>query len=387
MDELGKVKRVVEKQAPVTEVLLVLDATTGQNGLTQARVFCEVVDVTGIVLTKLDGSAKGGIVVAVQRELGVPVKLVGLGEGADDLAPFDPSGVRRRAARRELSLTPARGRAADHEVDEARRARWAPGATSRLIVRTARMPDMNWTAAVTFDVDAHLAAVDRPLEHHRVRRPRPGRSRPGRARRSAGRVPTRRCRCGCTPSPARSSRTRAPWRTLSRRSPSIAAGVGVGICASYSWPMRRDGEVLLLGPAAVDGRLAHAGPGGDVVDGHVVEPVREDQRGGRVEDAAVGLGVAGAASLAAHGYRLGRYARGSVRRGWSSSPHEGMGSDRAVRRVLRISAVHVPVTRIAPDVTRTKHPGRVPKHRPTTVLATRRGSGPRQRSRRAPPYP
>ncbi len=89
MDELGKVKRVVEKQAPVTEVLLVIDATTGQNGLTQARVFGEVVDVTGIVLTKLDGTAKGGIVVAVQRELGVPVKFVGLGEGADDLAPFD----------------------------------------------------------------------------------------------------------------------------------------------------------------------------------------------------------------------------------------------------------------------------------------------------------
>jgi fused signal recognition particle receptor len=90
MDELGKVKRVVEKQTPVSEVLLVLDATTGQNGMTQARVFREVVDVTGIVLTKLDGSAKGGIVIAVQRELGVPVKLVGLGEGADDLAPFDP---------------------------------------------------------------------------------------------------------------------------------------------------------------------------------------------------------------------------------------------------------------------------------------------------------
>jgi fused signal recognition particle receptor len=90
MDELGKVKRVVEKQAQVTEVLLVLDATTGQNGLVQARVFREVVDVSGIVLTKLDGSAKGGIVVAVQRELGVPVKLVGLGEGPDDLAPFDP---------------------------------------------------------------------------------------------------------------------------------------------------------------------------------------------------------------------------------------------------------------------------------------------------------
>lgn len=90
MDELGKVKRVVEKQGPVDETLLVLDATTGQNGLTQARVFTEVVDVTGIVLTKLDGTAKGGIVISVQRELGVPVKLVGLGEGADDLAPFDP---------------------------------------------------------------------------------------------------------------------------------------------------------------------------------------------------------------------------------------------------------------------------------------------------------
>ena len=91
MDELGKVKRVLEKKAPVDEVLLVLDATTGQNGLRQARVFAEVVDVTGIVLTKLDGTAKGGIVIAVQRELGVPVKLVGLGEGPDDLAPFDPA--------------------------------------------------------------------------------------------------------------------------------------------------------------------------------------------------------------------------------------------------------------------------------------------------------
>ena len=91
MDELGKVKRVVEKQAPVTEVLLVLDATTGQNGVVQARVFTEAVDVTGVVLTKLDGTAKGGIVVSVQRELGIPVKLVGLGEGPDDLAPFDPA--------------------------------------------------------------------------------------------------------------------------------------------------------------------------------------------------------------------------------------------------------------------------------------------------------
>jgi fused signal recognition particle receptor len=89
MDELGKVKRVIEKLAEVDEVLLVLDATTGQNGLNQARVFAEVVNITGIVLTKLDGTAKGGIVVAIQKSLGVPVKLIGLGEGPDDLAPFD----------------------------------------------------------------------------------------------------------------------------------------------------------------------------------------------------------------------------------------------------------------------------------------------------------
>jgi fused signal recognition particle receptor len=91
MDELGKVKRVVTKRAAVDEVLLVLDATIGQNGLPQARVFAEVVDITGVVLTKLDGTAKGGIVFRVQQELGVPVKLVGLGEGPDDLAPFEPA--------------------------------------------------------------------------------------------------------------------------------------------------------------------------------------------------------------------------------------------------------------------------------------------------------
>ncbi len=90
MDELGKVKRVVSRRAAVDEVLLVLDATIGQNGLAQARVFADVVDITGVVLTKLDGTAKGGIVFRVQQELGVPVKLVGLGEGPDDLAPFEP---------------------------------------------------------------------------------------------------------------------------------------------------------------------------------------------------------------------------------------------------------------------------------------------------------
>ena len=103
MDELGKVKRVVEKHGPVDEVLLVLDATTGQNGLVQARVFAEVVDITGIVLTKLDGTAKGGIVVAVQRELGVPVKLVGLGEGAGRPGAVRAGGVRRRPDRRRVS--------------------------------------------------------------------------------------------------------------------------------------------------------------------------------------------------------------------------------------------------------------------------------------------
>lgn len=92
MDQLGKVKRVVEKRAEVDEVLLVIDATTGQNGLNQARVFGEVVQITGVVLTKLDGTAKGGIVFQVQEDLGVPVKLVGLGEGADDLAPFEVEG-------------------------------------------------------------------------------------------------------------------------------------------------------------------------------------------------------------------------------------------------------------------------------------------------------
>ena len=92
MDELGKIRRVVEKKLPVDEVLLVLDATTGQNGMVQARVFSEAIGVTGVALTKLDGSAKGGIVICVQKELGVPVKLVGLGEDPDDLAPFDPAG-------------------------------------------------------------------------------------------------------------------------------------------------------------------------------------------------------------------------------------------------------------------------------------------------------
>ncbi|HEV2891312.1 MAG TPA: signal recognition particle-docking protein FtsY [Frankiaceae bacterium] len=91
MDELAKIKRVAEKLASIDEVLLVLDATTGQNGVVQAKQFAQSVDVTGVVLTKLDGTAKGGIVVAVQRELGIPVKLIGLGEGPDDLAPFDPA--------------------------------------------------------------------------------------------------------------------------------------------------------------------------------------------------------------------------------------------------------------------------------------------------------
>ena len=90
MDELGKIRRVTEKNLPVDEVLLVLDATTGRNGMEQAKVFAQAIGITGVVLSKLDGSAKGGIVISVQKELGVPVKLVGLGEGPDDLAPFNP---------------------------------------------------------------------------------------------------------------------------------------------------------------------------------------------------------------------------------------------------------------------------------------------------------
>lgn len=91
MQELGKIRRVIEKTAKVDEVLLVLDATTGQNGMAQAKVFADAIGITGIVLTKLDGSARGGIVISVQQELGVPVKLVGLGEGPDDLTVFDPA--------------------------------------------------------------------------------------------------------------------------------------------------------------------------------------------------------------------------------------------------------------------------------------------------------
>ena len=141
MDELGKVKRVIEKQAPVTEVLLVLDATTGQNGLIQARVFSEVVDVTGIVLTKLDGSAKGGIVVAVQRELGVPVKLVGLGEGADDLAPVRARARSSTRCSAERRRTPGRA-ARNTERNKPRGSRFLArntGQTRRRNLRTAKV--------------------------------------------------------------------------------------------------------------------------------------------------------------------------------------------------------------------------------------------------------
>ena len=90
MNELGKVKRVVEKVAPVTEVLLVIDATTGQNAMTQAKVFSEAVAVTGLIVTKMDGSAKGGIALAIEAELGIPIKFIGTGESIDDFAPFEP---------------------------------------------------------------------------------------------------------------------------------------------------------------------------------------------------------------------------------------------------------------------------------------------------------
>ena len=89
MDELGKVKRVVEKVAPISEVLLVIDATTGQNGLTQAKVFSEAVDVTGLILTKLDGSARGGVALAIESALDIPIKFIGTGEGTTDFTPFD----------------------------------------------------------------------------------------------------------------------------------------------------------------------------------------------------------------------------------------------------------------------------------------------------------
>ena len=90
MNELGKVKRVIEKVAPVTEVLLVIDATTGQNAMTQAKVFSEAVDVTGLIVTKMDGSAKGGIALAIEAELGIPIKFIGTGESIEDFAPFEP---------------------------------------------------------------------------------------------------------------------------------------------------------------------------------------------------------------------------------------------------------------------------------------------------------
>jgi fused signal recognition particle receptor len=90
MNELGKVKRVVEKVAPVSEVLLVIDATTGQNAMAQAKVFSEAVDVTGLIVTKMDGSAKGGIALAIEAELGIPIKFIGTGESIEDFAPFEP---------------------------------------------------------------------------------------------------------------------------------------------------------------------------------------------------------------------------------------------------------------------------------------------------------
>ena len=109
IEELKKIRRVADRPpGRVTEVLLVLDATTGQNGLAQAKVFLEAVDVTGVVLTKLDGTAKGGIVVAIQRELGLPVKLVGLGEGVDDLVDFDAGRLRRRAVLTPVQIGPRR---------------------------------------------------------------------------------------------------------------------------------------------------------------------------------------------------------------------------------------------------------------------------------------
>jgi fused signal recognition particle receptor len=90
MSELAKVKRVVEKTSPISEVLLVIDATTGQNGLLQAKIFAESVDVTGVILTKMDGSAKGGVALAIEAELDIPIKWIGSGESESDFSPFNP---------------------------------------------------------------------------------------------------------------------------------------------------------------------------------------------------------------------------------------------------------------------------------------------------------
>ena len=195
MDELGKVKRVIEKQSPVDEVLLVIDATTGQNGLVQATVFAEVVDVTGVVLTKLDGTAKGGIVIAVQRALGVPVKLVGLGEGPDDLAPFDPGAFADAllgpapAEPRALVEESSSADAAQREVDERRGAGWVHrdvghhGAEHEQRGHPLeRDPPRH--------VGAHLAALDGPLEHELARGPRGHAARPSTSRRRAARGTT-----------------------------------------------------------------------------------------------------------------------------------------------------------------------------------------------------
>ena len=192
MDELGKVKRVVEKQAPVTEVLLVLDATTGQNGVVQARVFTEAVEVTGVVLTKLDGTAKGGIVVSVQRELGIPVKLIGLGEGADDLAPFEPRAF------------------AEALVGGERRRGERTRAGRRRAPRRAARPCHSLDAAEPPDRDR-----DDPGERRRARRSRSRRS-PGRARR-----PTRAGRSRC-PAARRAGRGGPARRSPGRRGPTAA---------------------------------------------------------------------------------------------------------------------------------------------------------------------
>ena len=217
MDELGKVKRVVERQGPVDETLLVLDATTGQNGLTQARVFTEVVDVTGIVLTKLDGTARGGIVISVQRELGVPVKLVGLGEGADDLAPFEPEQSRRRLLGETVSCT-GRGEGALQAGSGAglragrpsRAARPGPGEVKIRVLRTG-----------ICGTDLHIEAWDAWAARRRRRAadPRARVLRRGRRRR-------RRACATCA------SATWCPARVTSSAAPAATAAPGAGTCAS-----------------------------------------------------------------------------------------------------------------------------------------------------------
>ena len=233
MDELGKVKRVIQRHGPIDETLLVLDATTGQNGLTQARVFTEVAEVTGVVLTKLDGSAKGGIVISVQRELGVPVKLVGLGEGADDLAPFDPAQFVDAARSAERAGTSTSDQTADTIRNGAKGSphvkalfKAAPGPGFELTDRPE--PDPGPADVKIRVLRTGLCGTDLHIEHwddwaaRRVRTPADPRARVLRRGRRGrrGRSTTSRSASG------------SPARATSSAAPAATAGPAAGRCAS-----------------------------------------------------------------------------------------------------------------------------------------------------------